>query len=171
MLDFLVLCGFAAATMAAASTGAVYKPGRWYEALAKPPWTPPNWLFPVAWMTLYILIILSGWRVAMRLAEGACEGDDCLYGAAGLAFWAAQMTLNAVWSPLFFGIRRPDAAMICLVFMWLAILATIVLFAAIDPLSGALLIPYLVWVSVAGALNLSILRRNGSEKWGLPDAA
>ena len=170
-IDWVILAGFGLAAMAAASTGAVYKPGRWYEGLSKPGWTPPNWLFPLAWLVLYILIVISAWRVATALAAGAFAAETAALAAAGLAFWAAQMTLNALWSPLFFGIRRPGAALVCLVFMWLAILGTILCFAQVDGVAAAILVPYLIWTSYAGALNVSILRRNGAENWGLPGAA
>lgn len=166
-MDWIILAGFGLSAMGAASTGAVYKPGRWYAELSKPGWTPPNWLFPLAWLVLYILIVVSGWRVASMLAFGGLSAEAAPLAVAGLAFWAAQMTLNALWSPLFFGIRQPAAALVCLVGMWLAIVATLLCFAAVDMTSGLMLVPYLIWVSYAGALNLSILRRNGSENWGL----
>ncbi|MEM6440312.1 MAG: TspO/MBR family protein [Pseudomonadota bacterium] len=170
MMDLVILAGLGLAVMGAASTGAVYQPGAWYESLSKPPWTPPNWLFPVAWMVLYVLMTVAAWRVASSLAAGEF-GASGHAAMAGLAFWAAQITLNGIWSPLFFGIRRPDAAMIAIAPLWLSVLATTILFFQADWVAGLMFVPYVVWTSVAGALNWSILQRNSDAKWGLPDAA
>jgi tryptophan-rich sensory protein len=169
VMEWVVLAGLGIAVMGAASTGAIYKPGAWYEGLAKPSWTPPNWLFPVAWMLLYVLMTVAAWRVVTALAAGSFAAP--MTAAAGVAFWAAQITLNAIWSPLFFGIRRPDAAMICVVALWLAVAGTCALFWLVDPWAGAMLIPYVAWVTVAGALNWTVLQMNDDSKWGLPDAA
>ncbi|MEO1686522.1 MAG: TspO/MBR family protein [Pseudomonadota bacterium] len=167
MMDFAILAGLSLAVMAAASTGAVFGPGEWYRDLAKPSWTPPDWLFPVAWMALYIMMTIAAWRVGSGLAGG--EGGAV--AAAGMAFWAAQITLNAIWSPLFFGIRRPDAAMIAVVGLWTAVVLTTILFALVDAIAGWLLAPYIVWVSYAAALNWRIVKINGADKFGLPSQA
>lgn len=133
-----------------ASTGIVFKPGTWYRRLEKPSWTPPNLAFPLVWAVLYILIAVSGWRV---------------YGAVGLATWpfaafAAQMVANLLWSWLFFGLRRPDLAFADVVALWVLVALNIVAFAPIDALAAWLLVPYLAWVTVALALNLSVWRLN-----------
>ena len=170
MMDLVILAGLGLAVMGAASTGAIYRPGSWYEGLSKPPWTPPNWLFPVAWMVLYVLMTLAAWRVASTLAGGGF-GEAGALAMAGLAFWAAQITLNGIWSPRFFGIRRPDAAMIAIAPLWASVLLTTSFFVQVDWVAGLMFVPYVIWTSVAGALNYAILQRNGDEKWGLPDAA
>jgi translocator protein len=149
---------FIAACTAAALTGVFFKPGQWYEQLAKPPWRPPNWLFGPAWTVLYAMIAVSGWLVWKAGTWPAM--------APAMALYATQLVLNAVWTPLFFGLRRPDLAFYELLLLWLAILATIVAFLPISGLAAGLLVPYLAWVSFAGALNLSIVRLNPGEARG-----
>lgn len=145
-LTFLAACGGAAAT------GAMFQPGAWYDALQKPSWTPPNWLFPVAWTTLYLLMSLSAMRVAQLPDAGQA-----------LAFWAMQIAFNTLWTPVFFGLRRMRAALVVMVFLWVSVAATTVTFWQVDWLAGLMFLPYLVWVSVAGALNFSVLRLNPDQ--------
>lgn len=144
-LTFLAACGGAAAT------GAMFQPGPWYDALQKPAWTPPNWLFPVAWTTLYLLMSLS----AMRAAQLPDAGQ-------ALAFWALQIAFNTLWTPVFFGLRRMRAAMVVMVLLWLSVAATTVAFWQVDWVAGLMFLPYLAWVTVAGALNFSVWRLNPS---------
>jgi tryptophan-rich sensory protein len=145
-LTFLVACGGAAAT------GAMFQPGEWYAALKKPSWTPPNWLFPVAWTTLYLLMSLSAMRVA-----GVPDAGQAL------AFWAMQIAFNTLWTPVFFGLRRMRAAMVVMVMLWLSVAASTVAFWQVDWLAGLMFLPYLAWVSVAGALNFSVWRLNPDQ--------
>ena len=143
---------FVAASFAAASTGGLFRPGAWYTGLRKPGWTPPNWAFPVVWSILFCAIAVSGWLV---------------WEAAGPAAWPAlalhgvQLGVNALWSFLFFGRRRLDWAMVDVVCLWLLIAAQIAMFAPISPLAAALLAPYLLWVTIAAALNWRLLQLNG----------
>ncbi len=148
----LSLFAFIAACFAAAMTGAFFGPGRWYEQLDKPSWTPPNWAFPVVWMILYGMIAVSGWILwtAPPPAEIALP----------LGLWVLQLVFNAAWSPAFFGLRRPDLGMVVVSGMWLSILATILAAWPVSALAAGLLIPYLAWVTVAAALNLAVWRRN-----------
>ncbi len=145
-LTFLAACGGAAAT------GAMFQPGAWYDALQKPSWTPPNWLFPVAWTTLYLLMSLSEMRVAQLPDAGQA-----------LTFWAMQIAFNTLWTPVFFGLRRMRAALVVMVFLWASVAATTVTFWQVDWLAGLMFLPYLVWVSVAGALNFSVWRLNPDQ--------
>lgn len=145
-LTFLAACGGAAAT------GAMFQPGPWYDALQKPSWTPPNWLFPVAWTTLYLLMSLSAMRVAQLPDAGQA-----------LAFWAMQIAFNTLWTPVFFGLRRMRAALVVMAFLWLSVAATTLAFWQMDWLAGLMFTPYLVWVSVAGALNFSVWRLNPDQ--------
>jgi tryptophan-rich sensory protein len=145
-LTFLAACGGAAAT------GAMFQPRAWYDALQKPSWTPPNWLFPVAWTTLYLLMSLSAMRVAQLPDAGQA-----------LAFWAMQIAFNTLWTPVFFGLRRMRAALVVMVFLWVSVAATTVTFWQVDWLAGLMFLPYLVWVSVAGALNFSVWRLNPDQ--------
>lgn len=144
------LIGFFAACVAVASSGAVFKPDAWYETLAKPSWTPPRWAFPVVWTTLYAMIAAAGWLVWRQV------------GLAPLPFglYATQLVLNAAWSALFFGLKRPDIAFAELVLLWLSILGTLLAFAPVDGVAALLFVPYLAWVTAAGALNLSVWRQN-----------
>jgi tryptophan-rich sensory protein len=80
--------------------------------------------------------------------------------AQAMGFWAVQITVNALWSPVFFGLKRIRTAMLVVSLLWLAVAVTLISFARIDGLAGLLMLPYLVWVTIAAALNLSVLRRN-----------
>ncbi|QXM25432.1 tryptophan-rich sensory protein [Elioraea tepida] len=151
-LAIAMLAGFLLACFLAASTAAVYRPGPWYESLRKPWWRPPNWLFPPAWAVLYVMIATSGWLVwRERGFVGA---------ALPLAVWGLQLVLNALWSPIFFGLRRLDLAFCELVLLWLSIAACILLFAPISAASAWLMAPYLAWVSFAGMLNYAVWQMN-----------
>ena len=148
----LGLAGFVLACFAMASSGAVFKPGDWYETLAKPWWRPPNWLFPIAWSVLYVCIAVSGWLV--------WKTSGFTGAGTALAVYGLQLLFNGAWSGVFFGLRRIDLAFAELVLLWLSIVATVVLFAPISLLAAELLLPYLVWVTFAGVLNLSIWQLN-----------
>jgi tryptophan-rich sensory protein len=144
---------FLAACFGAAAFGAQFAPGEWYAGLNKPPWNPPNWIFGPVWTALYLMMAISGWLVWQARGFG---------GAAGaLGCFAVQLLLNAAWSWLFFGLHRPGLAFAEIVVLWAAILATILLFRKIRPLAGALLVPYLLWVSFAAVLNLRLWQLNG----------
>jgi tryptophan-rich sensory protein len=144
-MDWLIFTVFLAACIAAGTTGALFEPGPWYRALAKPRWTPPDWLFPVAWFTLYICMSLAAMRVATTAAPGLA-----------LAFWSLQIALNTLWTPIFFGLKRMGAALVVIVALWLSVAATMVTFWQIDLIAGLLFLPYIAWVSVAGALNFTV---------------
>ena len=150
-MDLLLFLIFLASCFAAGTTGAMFPPGSWYDALAKPGWTPPNWLFPVAWLTLYLLMSLSATRVAGVDSSGYA-----------MAFWGLQLALNTLWTPVFFGLRQMRKGFFVLIALWLAVAATLITFWQIDMLAGLMLVPYLVWVTVAGALNFSVMRLNPS---------
>ncbi len=148
-MDWSVFILFLGACCAAAATGSMFQPGQWYRDLSKPFWTPPNWLFPVAWTTLYLASAVAATRVAMM------DGN-----AHAMGFWALQIALNTLWTPIFFGLERIRAGFVVLVFLWLAVAGSMVAFFALDTVSGLLMVPYLIWVTVAGALNLAVWRLN-----------
>jgi tryptophan-rich sensory protein len=148
----LMLAGFAGACFVVATTAAVFRPGAWYEALRKPWWRPPNWLFPPAWSLLYVMIATAGWLV---WRERGFAGAALPLGVYGL-----QLLLNGLWSPIFFGLRRLDLAFYELLLLWASILACILLFAPISSLAAWLLVPYLAWVSFAGLLNFTVWQMN-----------
>lgn len=152
-MDWITFTIFLAACGAAASTGAMFQPGEWYDRLEKPSWTPPNWLFPLAWTALYLMISYAAMRVVNAEASAREIGM-------AIGLWGVQIAFNTLWSPIFFGLRRLGAAMAALVCLWLAVAATMVAFFSIDALAGWLFIPYLIWGSYAGALNWWIWRRN-----------
>ena len=146
---------FVGATAAVAALGgAATKRGRglWYRLLRKPRYNPPSWLFGPVWTALYGLMSWSAYRIWKQPAS-----PD---RTRALAIWVAQLGLNGAWSPLFFGAHRPRAALIDLVGLAAAIAAYIRAASQVDRLASALMAPYFVWVSFAGILNASIVRRN-----------
>lgn len=156
-LESIIALGvFVLANFAAASSGAIFKPGEWYRTLSKPSWTPPDWLFGPAWTVLFIMIAVSGWLV---WREAGLAG-----AAVPLAIYAVHLVLNAAWSALFFGMKRPDLAFFELCVFWLSIAATIAAFFPVSATAAYLLLPYLGWVTFAGALNFSLWRRNSVRK-------
>ncbi len=153
-MDWMLFLTFLAACGAAAATGAMIQPGEWYDALKKPFWTPPSWVFPVVWTTLYILMAWSAMRVAVL------EGVDGAAQMQALAFWALQIALNTLWTPVFFGLKRMKAGMAVMVCLWLSVAATTLAFLSVDVIAGLMFLPYLVWVSIAGTLNFTVIRLN-----------
>ena len=150
---------FLAACFAAGSTGGLFPPGDWYARLRKPWFTPPDWLFPVAWSTLYVCIAAAGARVAV-------SPDNAL----AMALWGLQIALNGLWTPVFFGLRRMKLGLVVLSALWLSVAATMAALWQVDWIAGLLFAPYLCWVSVAGALNLSVIRLNPEEAAHAPGA-
>ncbi len=125
----------------------------WYAGLKKPAFTPPNWLFAPMWISLYLLMALAAYLVWQKgLAHPGVR--------AALAVFSTQLLLNALWSPIFFGLRAPLAGAVVIVLLWLAIALTIVLFWKISRPAALLLLPYILWVSLATALNISIYLLN-----------
>lgn len=122
----------------------------YYAGLDKPDWAPPAWLFGPVWTVLYALIGIAAWLVARR---GPASRP-------ALALWGVQLALNAAWTPIFFGLRAPGVALAEILVMWVAIAATTVAFFARRTAAGALMLPYLAWVSFATALNFAIWRLN-----------
>ncbi|MEM7721660.1 MAG: TspO/MBR family protein [Pseudomonadota bacterium] len=156
-MDWGLFTIFLAACAAAATTGSMFAPGAWYRALDKPNWTPPDWLFPVAWTLLYLSAAVAAARVA------PLEGS-----AYGMAFWAMQIAFNTLWTPVFFGLRRIKAAFFIMIGLWIGVAGTMVNFFMLDWIAGALFVPYLIWVTVAGALNASVWARNPNEAAAQP---
>ena len=148
-MDFFLFLIFLAACFSAGTTGAVFTPGEWYAKLQKPVWTPPNWMFPVVWTTLYLLMSFAAARVAGQEGSGYA-----------MAFWAWQIALNALWTPVFFGLRRLKQAVPIMALLWVAVAGCMVTHWAVDIWAGLAFVPYLAWVTVAGALNISVARLN-----------
>jgi tryptophan-rich sensory protein len=125
----------------------------WYPFIQKPSWTPPDALFGPVWSALYLMMGVSVWLVWSDSASGGRRKE--------LGVFVLQLTLNALWSFLFFGLRNPGLAAFEIVLLWVAIVATMVVFARRNRLAAWLLLPYLLWVSFATALNVTIWRLNG----------
>jgi len=126
--------------------------GPWYQELDKPPWNLPPWVFGPVWLTIYLFITAS---VGQAWSHGEPADRQTLLGLVGVNF-----VLNMLWSVFFFKLRRPAWALVDVVALWLSSALLMVEFHGYHPLSAWLLLPYLVWVSVAAALNASILKRN-----------
>lgn len=133
-------------------TGIAFSPGEWYARLDKPPWTPPGWLFGPVWTALYL-----GMGVAAWLVWRSGTGTD---RTVALTIFGVQLALNALWTPVFFGLHRPGIGLLVILTLGLTVAATVLLFWRIRPLAGGLLVPYLLWVAFATALNASIWWRN-----------
>jgi len=128
----------------------------WYAGLKKPPYTPPNWAFGPVWTTLYILMAIS---VFLIWQKGLAMDGVLL---AFTLFWI-QLALNALWSIIFFGMRAKGGGVITIIVLWFLILATIITSFRVSEWAGALLIPYLLWVSIATYLNIGVWLLNKSN--------
>jgi len=128
----------------------------WYSALIKPAFNPPSWVFAPVWTALFALMGVSAfliWR----------EGFEKKKVKVAFGIFLGQLILNTFWSIIFFGLHNPGWALVEIVVLWLAILATIIAFAKISKPAAWLLVPYIVWVSFAGFLNYSIWQLNSGN--------
>lgn len=150
MSNMWSLLVFVLLVVVAASSGAVFQTGAWYEALNKPTWTPPNWLFPIAWTILYLMIAVAGWLV-WKAGGGM---------SAAIVIWGVGLVLNALWSYFMFGRNDITLALFDVIGLWLATAAFIVAAWGLDARAAYLFIPYLAWVSFAAALNFEVWRLN-----------
>lgn len=124
----------------------------WYATLAKPSFNPPDWIFAPVWTALFVAMAIAAWLVWLRRPVSQAPATFGLFGL--------QLALNVLWSVLFFGMRNPGLALLEIVFLWGAILATMIAFWRVRPASGWLFVPYLAWVSFAAILNASIWMSN-----------
>jgi translocator protein len=124
----------------------------WYPSLAKPSWTPSGATIGIVWTILYTLMAIAAWIVWRRSGVGGRR--------LSLALYTIQLLLNVGWSALFFGIRSPGLALIEIIVLWVALLATAASFWKVSKPAGALMAPYLIWVSFAVVLNAMIWRLN-----------
>lgn len=125
--------------------GTLTLPDAWYAALAKPPWTPPGWVFGPAWTLLYVLIALAGYRTWRRAPGGPA-----------MQLWAGQMLLNFSWSPIFFRAHLIEAALVVIAGLLLVIVAFIARSWRSDRVAAWLFVPYALWVAFALSLNAGI---------------
>lgn len=150
MTRYLSLAAFLVLVVGGGSLiGAFNIPGPWYDALEKPFFNPPNWVFAPVWTALYVLIAIAGWRTWRRDA----------YGGAMTAWWL-QLALNFIWSPIFFTLQSPGFALVVI----LALVVTIAGFTRLswheDRTAAMLFLPYAAWVAFASLLNLAIVVLN-----------
>lgn len=154
MLIKAVVCIFL--SLSAGAIGATFTSAAipaWYATLAKPSFSPPNWIFAPVWSTLYILMGIAAalvWRKGLR--EPAVR--------TALAIFLFQLILNTLWSFFFFGLRSPLLGLADILFLWGMILVTIAQFFKVSVPAALLLIPYLLWVTFASGLNLGIFLLN-----------
>ncbi len=125
----------------------------WYASLNKPFFSPPNWVFGPVWTILYFLMGISFYLILKR------GWKKKVVKSAGM-FFLAQLLLNFLWSPIFFGLQSPLLGLITIVVMWILIVITMKKFYPLSRLAFYLLIPYLLWVSFATVLNAAILFLN-----------
>jgi len=129
--------------------GAFTAPGAWYEALTKPDFNPPNWIFAPVWTALYALIAIAGWRIWQRDRTGPA-----------MRLWWLQLVLNFVWSPAFFALQHVGLALAIILALFVTIVAFIAASWSKDRAAAWMFVPYAAWVSFASLLNFSIWRLN-----------
>ena len=135
--------------MAAGLTGSLFPTGEWYSELNKPVWTPPNWVFPVAWPILYLLMSYSGATLANLESAGSA-----------LALWALQISLNTLWTPVFFGLKNLKLGLIIIFLLLVSVAICTYVFWLYAWIAGLLFLPYLAWVVFAAALNAAVFKLN-----------
>lgn len=125
----------------------------WYRGLVKPPGLPPDWVFGVVWTVLYILMASAAWLILQK-------GLDRKEVQIALGLFAAQLLLNFLWSPAFFGLRSILLGLLVIVPLWIGIVLTTVTFFRLHTLAGVFMMPYLLWVTFATYLNAGLLVLN-----------
>jgi benzodiazapine receptor len=150
------LVGWLLGTSAAGALGALasVRAATFYAELTQPAWAPPAWLFGPVWTVLYLLMATSAWLVWRTYGFGRARK--------ALLLFVAQLVANALWTWLFFAWREGALALAELVVLWVLIAMTIAAFWRLNRVAAVLLVPYLAWVSFAGALNLSLWQLNPS---------
>lgn len=127
--------------------------GSWYRSLRKPAWNPPDWVFGPAWT---VILGLAAWSGVLAWSHASAGAEQLRI----IVLFGLNVLLHMLWSPLFFNLRRPDWALIEIPLLWLSIVALMFAVAPLAPASAWLLLPYLLWVTFAGLLNLAIVRMN-----------
>ncbi|MEQ8355113.1 MAG: TspO/MBR family protein [Kiloniellaceae bacterium] len=149
LLVFVVVC-LAVGRLGAAITAPALE--TWYRGLAKPAWTPPDVVFPVAWSLLYLAMGIAAWLVWKSAERGELKLPMTLF--------FGQLAINVLWSFSFFGQRNPLLGLVSLAALFLAAALTTIAFSRISRPAGWLLLPYLLWLGYAAALNFAIWRMN-----------
>lgn len=146
------LAGWFLLTYSASATAVFVSTGGWYSGLAKPTWNPPGWLFGPVWTVLYAMMAVAAWRAWLH--------GGWAWQKTALRLYLIQWALNALWTPLFFGLNQPGWALAEILVLLAAILATMRAFWRVDRPAGILLLPYAAWVAFATLLNGAIWRLN-----------
>ena len=133
--------------------GTITDLGPWYEALDKPSWNPPRAVFPIVWTTIFALAAVAG-VAAWRAAPNSRKSDTII------GLFALNGFLNVAWSLIFFRLQRPDWAFLDLTLLWLSIALLIFYCNRVSRHAALMLVPYLVWVTIAGTLNWQIIQLN-----------
>ena len=152
----LGLAGWLLVTFAAAGLGnwaTMTSVGDWYQQLARPAWTPPDWIFGPVWTALFVIMAVAAWLVWRQAGWPVARRP--------LGLYLVQLSLNALWSVLFFGLRSPAFAAVEIVVLWLVVLATLSAFWRRSTAAGLLMVPYAVWVAFAALLNFEFVWLNG----------
>lgn len=150
LVVFLAVCAFAQFAGWSLTNPSIRS--GWYRSLRKPPWTPPDWVFGPAWTFIFLTMAVAAWFVWTR-RDAARIGWP-------LAFFSCQLVLNVLWSGAFFAAQQPGWALADIVLLWAAVLLTLTAFWRVHTAAGALIVPYLAWLTYAAALNYSIWRLN-----------
>ena len=148
LIGWIALVAVAGALGSAASVGAA----AFYGSLTLPSWAPPAGVFGPVWTILYVAMAVAAWLVWRRAGWRGAR--------VALALFCAQLALNALWSWLFFAWHRGAAALADIALLWIVVLVVTVRFFRVSKVAGALLVPYLLWLTFAGALNYAVLQRN-----------
>jgi len=154
--DIIKLLVSLAACFVAGFTGSIFTRvaiPNWYALLQKPVFTPPDWLFAPVWFLLYVLMGISAFLVWRK-------GIKEFHVREGLIIFVIQLVLNILWSYAFFGLKSPLWGLVVIVPLWTAILLTMINFYRVSKTASLLLLPYILWVSYATALNFSIYLLN-----------
>lgn len=149
---FFTVAAFLLLSFVVSSSGMLFQPGEWYKTLAKPFFTPPNFVFPMVWTTLYVLMALAASLVF--LAPASVERTQ------GLKLYMVQLALNANWSFVFFGQHWIVLALVNLILLLMAVILTMKCFRRVNQIAFWLLVPYLVWGVFALMLNTAIVFLN-----------
>jgi tryptophan-rich sensory protein len=149
-LGLFIVAAFAAAAVGGVATGSSVT--TWYLTINKPSWNPPGWVFGPVWSALYLMMAVAAWRVWLRRTEPGAPLT--------LRLWFVQLGLNLLWSVLFFGLRRPDLALLEIVLLWSVLAVLQFRLARFDRPAALLWVLYLAWVSFATFLNFTLWRLN-----------
>ena len=148
----IALAAWILLTFLAPALGAMTPPDDWYQTLNKPAWNPPGWLFGPVWTLLYLAMAVAAWLVWKR---GGWSTNRFPLG-----LYLNQLILNALWTPVFFGMHRIGVALAVILALWVVIVVTMLAFWRVRAASGWLLVPYLCWVSFASFLNFTLWKLN-----------